>query len=84
MPPNSVVCKDSDDFIMKSKQIPTPVAIGFIVVALGTMFYFMMQKSGGFDRQYINLKDMPMPKAAAEEMAKMAKDVQKKKAQGGN
>jgi len=48
------------------------------------MFYFMMQKSGGFDRQYINLKDMPMPKAAAEEMAKMAKDVQKKKAQGGN
>lgn len=76
--------KERDNLIMKSKQIPAPIAIGCILLAIGTIFFFMMQKSGGFGRQYINLSDMPMPKAAAEGMAKMAKQVQEKKAQGRN
>lgn len=69
---------------MKSKQLPTPVAIGIVIFVVAGIFYVMMQKSGGFDRRVINLKDMPMPKAAAEGMAKMAKQVQEQKAKGGN
>lgn len=69
---------------MKGKQIPTPIAICILVVIVTGIFYVMMQKSGGFDRKYVNLSDMPMPKAAAEGMAKMMKEVQAKKATGGN
>lgn len=69
---------------MKRQQVPAPVAVTIIVLVVGAIFYFMMQKSGGFDREYKNLADMPMPKAAAEGMAKMQKELQAKKAKGGD
>ena len=64
------------------KELNPAVGITIVVVVVVAIGYVLFTKAAGDSSK--NLKDMPMPKAAAEEMAKMAKDVQKKKAQGGN
>lgn len=66
------------------KALHPGVVAGILIVSVCLIGYIMMKQSGGFDRKYVDLKDMPMPKAAADEMAKMAREVQAKKARGGN